>query len=326
MIKAAPMGKPKATRVNFPFPTGNAISDHVLSGRSAQLPKRTAPAIEAVRVMTLAEEIDEMFDEPKPVKQTVIRASTPAPTKEATLPKAPANNVHPRNAKCIVCHTLMVMNALRPADFGGYQCISVKGCKERMEMYYVKRGEELATAMTTPALAKLPDSETPNGIRVTQPSAKEIANAKLDSLTKPAPLVRVTDEDPLNMTQPEAPIKFFGTPGEVANPGEMVRVIDEPARTDEEIARDVLYNVVDKQGIKWTLCEALQCEGINSIPAHLIAVIADESLESGELPYSGIVTLMGKLAKAARSMGHHSLAFYIAQAYFNDTGKRLAGF
>lgn len=250
---------------------------------------------------------------PAPVRATQV---TPMTSKAMLALEQPAVDPTPtqyvekptlKNAKCVYCHTMMAIAFTRSAPHGGVQCVSRKGCEERKTAYETAQGSaNLNAAMKlnrTPkesALAALGQGEAPNGMRITRPTDKELKNAGIEA--KETKLVRVTDED-----EPDVPTR-------------------PEAISATERDRATIYEMEERQGIGFILKEALTAEGFASIPSHLIGIIIESAKDTGEISFEGFTNILAVLAKAAKGTGYHSLAFFMAQAHFNETSKKVSGF
>jgi hypothetical protein len=223
-------------------------------------------------------------------------------------------------ARCFMCHSNMVVSALKQSAHGGFLCVNRKGCDERREMRIAEVGSaELAAAvLPTPkesAIAALtpvsePTATLGNGLRLVPPTVKELASFK----GQPQELIRVTDEDEPSQSEEDIIKRLVEK-----NPQPVVI-------HDEEFNRELLTQLLNEQGFRWVMNETLMAEGFESTLTHLMGVICDSADDEGHLPKSGFLSILETLAKAARQMGHKTLAFYLAESFFHETGKRVRGF
>jgi hypothetical protein len=234
--------------------------------------------------------------------------------------------------RCYICHTTMVLSALKSGMHGGLLCQNRKGCDERRELRLAEVGsEELRAAMMTPkesAIAALtPADENTTigqGIRITKPTAKELAKFQghegESQLHYPQQLIRVTDEDePIEETTP--------APEKTNQVLEQVLQGQHPfIRTKIDNAKADLADIIKQEGFRWVLNETLESTGYDSTLTSLMGVICESANDEGHMPYGGFLTVLETLAKSSKLMGHKALAFFIAEAYFHETGKRVRGF
>jgi hypothetical protein len=222
----------------------------------------------------------------------------------------------------------MNLSAVNQSAHGGYVCQNKKGCDERRAMRVIEMGgDALADATMTQkesALAALTPADESvaivgQGMRLVQPTAKEISRHQgfaEHTLNYPQPLIRVTDEDDEEIQ------------AEPVSDETLARLNEHPKQLthDEDFNRELLTQLLNEQGFRWVMNETLMAEGFESSLTHLMGIMCDSADDEGHLPKSGFLSILETLAKSAKLMGHKSLAFYLAEAHFNETGKRVRGF
>jgi hypothetical protein len=282
----------------------------------------------------------------KPVKGNLIclecrRKQERADTHNEVAELTPSGNEP--TGRCYICHTTMVLSALKSGMHGGLLCQNRKGCDERRELRLMEVGsEELRAAMTPKesAIAALTGNDESvttigQGIRIVQPTAKEVARHQGEGNNPTYKLaekrgavtgatyqeyIRVTDEDePIEETKP--------APEKTSQVLEQVLQGQHPfIRTKIDNAKNDLADIIKQEGFRWVLNETLESTGYDSTLTSLMGVICESANDEGHMPYGGFLTVLEALAKSSKLMGHKALAFFIAETYFRETGKRVRGF
>jgi hypothetical protein len=276
---------------------------------SLGITKPVMPAKKAPQSQMTLEETD---------KLKTKRTSAPA---RAKLP-TPTTQAPPRTVKCIHCHATMAFNATKPTGLSSRKCINRTGCDERKAQKQADEGGKALKAAMTPkesALVALGQGETSNGMRIVTPSTKELKKAGFDPN---APLERVTDEEEVGAHSTGNPQCPAVNGGHCPIEGHNVKAL--PANQTAQ-AQSLIWRIVEQFGATWAMRETMMAEGITTLVFRLVALIM-ENTENGMLTGEGHMAVVAEMAKMAKAQEYKTLAFYLAQAYFNESGVRVPGF
>lgn len=112
--------------------------------------------------------------------------------------------------------------------------------------------------------------------------------------------------------------------------GEMTRKIlttdpeDRPViRTKEEVDRANLERILEQQGIEWLVRETLEGMGAANSLIEFVQTVVNSIEASGVPNYMGYEDIMKALAKLMQPQGLVAAEFYLAEALFNITGRRI---